>query len=451
MKVGINAFAFDFPKIYLPIPELAVARNIEPDKLTKGLGLLRMSFLDTHQDAVTMAANAVHKLMIKESLQPSQISRIYVGTESGVDNSKPIGSYIVSMLESIFGASSLAHIDVVDLTFACIGGIDAMQNCIDYIRLNPDETAIVVTTDFAKYDLMSTGEYTQGAGAIAMSIKSSPAILSFSDRSGISTQGVFDFFKPRRSFDKKTITGKSENEPWLDVLETEISIYKEQPIFDGQYSNQCYIDRISDAYQNYKLKNGLNYTAYQDWQMICMHLPYCFQARRTFLEIFAQENPELLQSQIGENVKDQMKALAKSTPYQDLVNEKIYPSEIVSAQIGNIYTGSIFLGLLSALNYSMEQHIDLTEKKCGFIAYGSGSKSKVFSGTFEQGWSNKIKSISLTSFLENCIAIDMDSYHKLHKKELKSSISNPVNEFVLDHIVNDNPLLNGARIYKYIS
>jgi hydroxymethylglutaryl-CoA synthase len=44
-------------------------------------------------------------------------------------------------------------------TFACIAGVDAIQNCLDFIKLNPDKKAIVVTTDIAKYDLNSGGEY----------------------------------------------------------------------------------------------------------------------------------------------------------------------------------------------------------------------------------------------------------------------------------------------------
>jgi hydroxymethylglutaryl-CoA synthase len=51
--------------------------------------------------------------------------------------------------------------NAVDFTFACIGGVDAMQNCIDYVTLNQTKKAIVVTTDLAKYDLNSTGEYTR--------------------------------------------------------------------------------------------------------------------------------------------------------------------------------------------------------------------------------------------------------------------------------------------------
>jgi hydroxymethylglutaryl-CoA synthase len=64
-------------------------------------------------------------------------------------------------MEEKFGENCLAQCDVVDFTFACIAGVDAIQNCLDFIKLNPDKKAIVVTTDIAKYDLNSGGEYTQ--------------------------------------------------------------------------------------------------------------------------------------------------------------------------------------------------------------------------------------------------------------------------------------------------
>ena len=136
MNVGIDSISFDIPKIYLPISTLAIHRGIEPEKLTKGLGLQKMSFPDVHQDVVTFAANACLKLIKQEELNPSEISRIYVGSESGVDSSKPIGSYVLSLLESQLGEKTLRNCDVVDLTFACIGAVDALQNCLDYIRLN---------------------------------------------------------------------------------------------------------------------------------------------------------------------------------------------------------------------------------------------------------------------------------------------------------------------------
>ena len=98
MKVGIDSMAFDIPKLYLPIKSLAENRNIEPDKLTNGLGIHKISFLDVHQDIVTMASNAALKLMQQENLKPAEINRIFVGTESGIDSSKPVGSFVLSNL-----------------------------------------------------------------------------------------------------------------------------------------------------------------------------------------------------------------------------------------------------------------------------------------------------------------------------------------------------------------
>lgn len=449
MNVGIDSISFDIPKLYLPISTLANKRNIEPDKLIKGLGLHKMSFPDQHQDVVTFAANAGLKLIQQENINPSEIARIYIGSESGVDSSKPIASYVLSLLESKVGIDSFRNCDVVDLTFACIGGVDALQNCLDYIRLNPTKKAIVIASDNAKYDLESSGEYTQGAGAIAMLITSNPRVLSFSNEVGVSSESVFDFFKPRRSFSKSEITNSKDNPEWFGVIENEVSIYKEQPVFDGQYSNQCYINRIAEAYEHFKRESQQTGKVYENWSSILMHLPYCYQGRRTFIEIFANENPELLNNQIGETEKDKQKALTKSSEYLELINQKIYPSEIASGQIGNIYTGSIFLGMLSALCYHAKQNTPLENKKVGFIAYGSGSKSKVFEATVCENWKSVISQINLFETLENNHSIDFETYEKLHKKESTESVLSPKNEFFLASIEKENPVLVGARYYKY--
>lgn len=449
MKVGIEAIQFDVPKIYLPIEVLAQNRNIEPEKLTKGLGLQKMSFLDVNQDIITLGANALYKLIIQEKLNPSEIARIYVGTESGLDNSKPIASYLLQVTEQKLGTNTFQNCDAVDFTFACIGAVDALQNCVDYIRLNPTKKAIVIATDNAKYDLNSTGEYTQGAGAIALLITVNPSIIAFSNETGVATSGVFDFFKPKITIDKSLITNNASNENWFDVLETEITITKEQPVFDGQYSNTCYINRITEAYDHYKKESQQSDAIFNHWNLIFMHLPYCFQGRRTFIEIFANENKNLLEAQEGENSKEKLRALSKSSEYLDLVTKKIKPSEIASAEVGNIYTGSLFLGFLSALYHSLKENISLNGKKTGFIAYGSGSKSKLFEGIIQNNWETQIAKTKLFEVLEQRTAIDFETYEKLHKKELKKAVLNPTNEFVLDYIEKENPVLKGARYYKF--
>ena len=452
MKTGIDAIAFDVAQLHLPIKTLANARNIEPEKLEKGLGLIKMTLPDVHQDTVVFGANALTNLVLENQINLNEIARIYVGTESAIDSSKPISSFLITLMEQKFGEGSLAECDVVDFTFACIGGVDALQNCLDFVRLNPTKKAIVVTTDFAKYDLNSTGEYTQGAGALAMLVAANPKIIAFENEWATSTKGVFDFFKPYRTISKEAITSNNENKAWFDNLEAKIEIHKDQPVFDGQYSNQCYMDRTRNAYFAFKKLLNTTETLYNSWESIIMHLPYSFQGRRMLSEIYALDavNPIILGNESPADYQNKLKEVSKSEEYRAFVNQKLQPAEIASSLIGNLYTGSIFMGFLSTLAHFANTNSTITGKKFGFLAYVSGSKSKVFEGTIQADWKLAVAKAQLFETLEQSHEIDFTTYEKLHKKEQKQSVKTPKSEWVLDHIENENPNLIGARYYKWI-
>jgi hydroxymethylglutaryl-CoA synthase len=452
MKTGIDAISFDVANIHLPIKTLAVARNIEPEKLEKGLGLLKMTFPDFHQDTVVFGANALTKLIIDNNIKLNEISRIYVGTESSIDSSKPIASYLISLMEQKFGEDALGECDVVDFTFACIGGVDAMQNCLDFVKLNPTKKAIVVTSDFAKYDLNSGGEYTQGAGAVAMLIAANPRIIAFDDNWATSTKGVFDFFKPYRSLSKEEITKNTNNEPWFDNLEAEIEIHKDQPVFDGQYSNQCYMDRTRAAYFSFKKLKNSTETLYNTWNSIIMHLPYSFQGRRMLSEIYALDHADKIIADDIERTdyQNKIKEVGKSDEYRKFVTEKLQPAELASSLIGNLYTGSIFMGLLSTLAHFYDTKKEVAGTKFGFLAYGSGSKSKVFEGTIQPEWQLALAKTQLFKNLEESTEISFETYESLHKKEQQESVRTPKNEWILDRIEKEIPTLIGARYYKWV-
>ena len=452
MKTGIDAIAFDVAQLHLPIKTLANARNIEPEKLEKGLGLIKMTLPDVHQDTVVFGANALTKLVVDNQIDLNEIARIYVGTESAIDSSKPISSFLIALMEQKFGEGILAECDVVDFTFACIGGVDALQNCLDFVRLNPTKKAIVVTTDFAKYDLNSTGEYTQGAGALAMLVTANPKIIAFENEWATSTKGVFDFFKPYRTISKEAITGSNENNAWFDNLEAKIEIHKDQPVFDGQYSNQCYMDRTRNAYFAFKKLLNTTETLYTSWESIIMHLPYSFQGRRMLSEIYALDavNPIISGNESPADYQNKLKEVSKSEEYRAFVNQKLQPAEIASSLIGNLYTGSIFMGFLSTLAHFSKTKKDISGKKFGFLAYGSGSKSKVFEGTIQADWQLAVAKAQLFETLEQSHEIDFTTYEKLHKKEQKQSVKTPKREWVLDRVENENPNLIGARYYKWI-
>ena len=205
-NVGIDAINFSLPRLSLPIEDLAEARGLEVEKLKFGLGLKSMSVCDLHEDVVTLAADAIWKLIERDDLNPKEIGRIYLGTESSVDAAKPTSTYVLDLLERKlevnYGHRSLSHCDVVDMTFACVGAVDALQNSLDWVSIKKDRKAIVVASDVAKYSPTSSGEYTQGAGAVSLLLTKNPRILALDSDFAISIQSTGDFFKPRRSFKK---------------------------------------------------------------------------------------------------------------------------------------------------------------------------------------------------------------------------------------------------------
>ena len=68
--------------------------------------------------------------------------------------SKPSSSYVVEILEDVFseqyGERCFKNCDIVDLTFACAGAVDALQNCCDWVRNGENRKAIVIASDIAK-------------------------------------------------------------------------------------------------------------------------------------------------------------------------------------------------------------------------------------------------------------------------------------------------------------
>lgn len=182
-----------------------------------------------------------------------------------------------------------------------------------------------------------------------------------------------------------------------------------------------------------------------------MHLPYAYQGRRMFSEIFALDaaTPLLTGNEEAADFANRVKEISKSEEYKAFVAQKLQPAEPASSLIGNLYTGSIFMGLLSALVVKAEQVADLEGKKFGFLAYGSGSKSKAFQGTLQSGWKAAAENARLFETLAASTVIDFETYNKLHKKEQHYSVVAPVNEWVLDKIETELPNLTGARYYRW--
>jgi len=454
--VGIDALHYHVPNIYLPISALAEARGIEYAKLNKGLGLKGMALPDVNEDVAIMAAQAVINLIEANDIDLKTVGRIYLGTESALDAAKPTAMYVLEIVENKFentqGKRSLKNCDAVDLTFACVGAVDAMHNCLDWIRLDESRKAIVIAADHAKYELNSTGEYTQGAGAVAMLLSSNPSILAIDDQIGVATESVNDFFKPRRTFSKSNLLQEAakllghdlDAENAAELLNSsahrfwgqdssEIELHLDEPVFEGQYSNTCYTNRIKEALEHLNVQKETNFL--HEWNQLIFHLPYAFQGRRMITPMWVNwmvenKQSEVLKSETGLDIPEEnssdwnafIKACSKTPAYKAYINANIAKGEIASSDIGNMYTASIFMSFISYLFAATENNEDITGQTVGFLSYGSGSKSKVFSGVIQDNYLEKVKDLDLFNTLKNRQAIDFKTYEQLQKKELKSPL-----------------------------
>ena len=451
VQVGIDAMSFYVPSIYLDLKTLALSRNLDYDKLSKGLGVLKMALPDVNEDAASMAANAVLKLIKEYNLNPKDIGRLYIGTESGLDGAKPIATYVLGMIteklqeeqNSNSKKEFFENCDAIDMTFACIGGVDALQNTLDWARNNKNRIGIVVCTDYAKYEKFSGGEYTQGAGAVAMLVKQNPRLLAINDIWGISTKSEHDFFKPN---------------------------FSETPVFDGQFSNSCYQNRLRDAYFSFKkqaVEEGFyneNDILSEKWDSLIFHLPYAFHGKRMFSQLFTEERIltenettkkefleklNLSKEEINVEANQLIKLVSKTDLYKNFVNQKIADSQLASSEIGNMYTASIFMALMSCLEMKLvdnegDEHLE--NQKIGFCAYGSGSKAKVF----ESNAKEIIEKFNVFSMLKLRQAIEMDVYEKLHDKTQTVPLAQQKEGFVLSKIRQEPETLSKARFYSYL-
>ena len=147
--------------------------------------------------------------------------------------------------------------------------------------------------------------------------------------------------------------------------------------------------------------------------------------------------------------KDWIKKVSKSDIYNSFIRDKISPGEKASSEIGNMYTASIFMSLISSLVESLEKKRELENKKIGFISYGSGSKAKIFEGTIEKDWIKKTKLIKLFDNLDSRKKVSIDVYEDLHKRKISSNINNNDGIIKLSKISNGE-FTEGLRKYvKY--
>ena len=354
MDIGIDKINFFTSNLYVDMTELAITRNEDPDKYLIGIGQSKMAVIPPTQDIVTMGANAAESMLTDEDKE--DIDLVIVGTESGIDNSKSAAAYIADLL------GLRDDIRTFEIKQACYGATAALQMAKAQVALNPDSKALIIGADIAKYGLNTPGEVTQGGGAVAMLVSANPKLLSFEGGSTYLSRNIMDFWRP---------LGHSE------------------ALVDGKYSSNVYLDFFNNVYSNYKDKTGFTI---DNFEALLFHLPY------TKMELKALRDAQ----------KDaDAKVSAKLT-------HRFEDSRLYNRQVGNLYTGSLYLSLLSLL----ENNDDLKSgDRLGLFSYGSGAQGEFFAMLLRKDYRKYLMNTT-NEFLQKRTRISVEEYEKIYLRSL---------------------------------
>ena len=375
MKVGIDALGVAVPSLCIDLEVLAKARGVAPSKYLEGIGTWRMGVAPLDEDTVTLAARAASMAMTSAGAKPDEIGMLVVGTETAVDHSKPVSSFVQGLL----GIGSRCR--VFETKHACYGGTAALMMALDWIRSGSanGRKALVVCSDIARYGLNTAGEPTQGAGAVALLVSENPRLLELDpSRTGQFAADVHDFWRP---------------------------LYSKDAFVDGHYSVQCYLDAITGAYRHFQeLTPGV--TA-NDFAALAYHVPYGKMARKAHRQ---------LRSIDGDAAPDAS------------FDAQVSASLALPAQVGNIYTGSLYLALASLLATSVK---NLDGQQLGLFSYGSGSCAEFFVGTVVAGAQERVHALGLQAMLDRRRVLSFDEYEQVMKAREELDVR-PIEQGVAD-------------------
>lgn len=377
MNIGIDKISFYVPRTYLDIKTLAKARGVDEEKYTKGLLVNKMSVAPLNEDIISMAANATLNFLTSEDIE--HIDLIFFTTESGVDYSKAAATHLISIL----GLKN--NVRAVELKQACYSTAAALYFAKGHILQNPTSKVLILSADIAKYGVNSGGEPTQGAGATAMIISQEPAILKLEDHYGIYADDVYDFWRP-------------DGEVYAHV--------------DGHFSNSVYQKFFLNTYNVFLEKSNLSLN---DINAFTFHIPYAKIGLKT-LNLIANEEK------------------------QPHLFKNFYDSVVYNQNVGNIYTGSLFLSLTSLLeNGSLN-----AGERIGIYAYGSGAVAEFFSATLVEGYKNHLNKKLHEQILNTRESLAIEAYEKLLSAKFVNNEELPLNDLVR---VQLKGLINYQRMY----
>ncbi len=481
---GVSAMSVYVPRLRVSLESWCQWTDNSWDKIQNVVGR-SFRVCNSHENVYTMAANAALRLILDNDVDPRQVGFLGLGTESSTDNAA--GAVIVrGMLDLALrklGKPPLArHLEVPEFKHACLGGVYALKSALRFAQCDGrGRLAIVVSSDVAEYERGSTGEQTQGAGAVAMLVEAEPKLFAVDL---VNSASASDYRGPdfRKPFARHFTDGYAPNTERLSDF----------PVFSGKYSTVSYLDETVHAVEGMLSKLGVSAGQYyESVQALFFHRPYhlmpvqamsflyarglargdnhhaelrtlCERVEVSFDDVLSETAsvPDLygpilrgdLPSNPYEATSKVASALRKHRPFLDLLDEKMRLGSESVKDLGNLYSAALPAWIAAGFEQALLDGVELTGLPMVAVGYGSGDAAEAIPFSAVPGWRTAAHRIGFHRALSNPIDLDQAQYEAIHDRREADVEYEPRGEFRIARIGSQyEPAFQdlGVEYYEY--
>lgn len=362
--VGIEAMNVYAGVAQVPVAEVFTGRGLDPGRL-KNLMMTEKSVGLPCEDPVTNAVNAARPVV--DQLPAADRGRIEVlitSTESGVDFSKSVASYVHEYL----GLSRRCRL--IEVKQACYGATAALQLAAGYLAsgMSPGAKVLIIATDISLVDEKSGyTEPAMGFGAAALLVGSQPRVLTLDlGAFGTYSYETMDSARPA---------------PTFDVAEADRSLF-------------TYLDCLANCFAAYQDRvDSADFG--QTFDHLAFHTPFVGMVRAAHRKM--------------------MRDHATGADSEADFEQRVGPSLRYPSRIGNLCSGSVYTALASVID-----HAEIDDgARVGLYSYGSGCSSEFFSGVVDTASGQAMREMRISERLDRRVTLRFGEYASL----LEGSVS----------------------------
>jgi len=444
---GVSGLSLWVPPFRVPLGEWSRWVGAKPDKVEAVVGRSFRVCGPGQGGVYTMAAAAVLDLIERYQVDPANVGFLGLGTESSTDNAA--GAVLVrGMIDEALAAEGKPGLarscEVPEFKHACLGGVYGLKSATRYLMADGrGRQAIVVSADIAEYERGSTGEQTQGAGAVAMLLESEPKLfeLDLAHAGSASAYRGVDFRKPMARY-------------FVDGYATRTQRLHDFPVFNGKYSTLCYVDATMHALDDmFRRLNGSRSAFFDGLAAVVCHRPYQHMPQQAIAaamvwnlardpdgQVLLRElcgslelDPVAVLAEIGASpdlfaaVRQEgpdtdpyalamqvVRAYRKSSAFTTFVADKMTLGDEIVRELGNLYTAALPAWIGAAFEDAHARGVDLAEKTILALGYGSGDAAEAIPLRVVPAWRDAASKLGFTQALTGACDLDQGQYEALH-------------------------------------